>query len=141
MDEASFTAPVRNVHETTQRTGPCQTFLAYSSENRTRLRIRVGGFGKRRDHTACTIAVMTTPSRQARLYTRRLRNTQRLQSRPGRRADGFTRSAAAPGEDTTLPRPAHWRSDDSPIGSRRTRPTTGCFSCGSQARMPYACRR
>ena len=43
---------------------------------------------------------MTTPSRQARLYTRRLRNTQRLQSRPGRRADGFTRSAAAPGEDT-----------------------------------------
>ena len=43
---------------------------------------------------------MTTPSRQARLYTRPRRNTQRLQSRPGRRADGFPRSAAAPGEDT-----------------------------------------
>ena len=48
---------------------------------------------------------MTTTSRQARLYTRRLRHTQRLQSRPGRRADGFVRSAAAPAEDTTLATP------------------------------------
>jgi AraC-like DNA-binding protein len=51
------------------------------------------------------MAVMATPSRQARLYTRRLRNTQRPQSRPGRRADGFARSAPAPGEDTTLATP------------------------------------
>ena len=48
---------------------------------------------------------MTTPSRQARLYTRRLRDTQRRQSRPGRRADGLARSAAALGEDTTLATP------------------------------------
>ena len=67
--------------------------------------MRVGGLGKRRVHAGCTIAVMTTTSRQARPYTRRLRNTQRLQSRPGRRADGFARSAAAAGEDTTLATP------------------------------------
>jgi AraC-like DNA-binding protein len=48
---------------------------------------------------------MTTPSRQARLYTRRLRNTQRLQSRPGRRADGFAKPAAASAEETTLATP------------------------------------
>jgi AraC-like DNA-binding protein len=48
---------------------------------------------------------MTASSRQARLYTRRLRDTQRLQSRPGRRADGFARSEAAPGEDTSLATP------------------------------------
>ena len=48
---------------------------------------------------------MTTPSRQARLYTRRLRDTQRPQSRPGRRAEGLTRSAPQPGEDTTLATP------------------------------------
>jgi hypothetical protein len=48
---------------------------------------------------------MTTPSRQTRLYTRRLRNTQRLQSRPGRRTDDFARPAAAPVEDTTLAPP------------------------------------
>ena len=54
---------------------------------------------------ACSIAVMTTPSRQARLHTPRFGNAQRLQSRPGRRADGFARPAAAPGEDTTLATP------------------------------------
>jgi hypothetical protein len=43
---------------------------------------------------------MATSSRPARLYTRHARNTQRLRSRPGRRADGFPQSAAAPGEDT-----------------------------------------
>ena len=48
---------------------------------------------------------MTTPSRQTRLYTRRLRNTQRLQSRPGRRTDDFARPAAAPVEDTRLAPP------------------------------------
>ena len=48
---------------------------------------------------------MTTPARQARLYTRRLRNTQRLQSRPDRRVDGFARSGALTGEDTTLATP------------------------------------
>jgi AraC-like DNA-binding protein len=48
---------------------------------------------------------MTTPSRQARLYTRR-RNTQRLQSRPDRHVDGFARSGALTGEDTTLATPA-----------------------------------
>ena len=51
------------------------------------------------------LPVMTTPSRQARLYTRRRRNTQRLQSRTARRADGVVRSEAAPGEDTTLATP------------------------------------
>ena len=106
-----------------------------------RSRLRVGGFGKRRVRAACTIAVMTTPSRQARLYTRRLRNTQRLQSRPGRRADGFTRSAAAPGEDTLSHARRIGRSDDSPTGSRRTLRTTVCFRFGSRAPMPYASRR
>jgi hypothetical protein len=48
---------------------------------------------------------MTTPSRQARLYARRLRTTQRLQSRPDRRVDGFARSGALTGEDTTLATP------------------------------------
>ena len=48
---------------------------------------------------------MTTPSRQARLHSQRLRNTQRLQSRHGRRADGFVRSATVPAEDTTLTTP------------------------------------
>ena len=48
---------------------------------------------------------MTTPSRQARLYTRRLQNTQRPQSRTGRRADVSARSAPAPVEDTTLATP------------------------------------
>jgi len=47
---------------------------------------------------------MTTPARQARLYTRR-RTTQRLQSRPDRRVDGFARSGALTGEDTTLATP------------------------------------
>jgi AraC-like DNA-binding protein len=47
---------------------------------------------------------MTTPSRQARLYTRG-RKAQRLQFRPDRRTDGFARSAAAPGEDTSLTAP------------------------------------
>src|SRR5688572_27365354 len=67
--------------------------------------LRAGGFGKRRIPAPCTIAVMTTPSRQARLHTPRLRHTQRVQSRPGRRADGFARTAAAPGEDTALVTP------------------------------------
>ena len=80
-------------------------FLPIPPRIERRSRIRAGGFGKRHMRAACTIAVMTTPARQARLYTRRLRNTQRLQSRPGRRADGFARSAAAPGEDTTLATP------------------------------------
>ncbi len=49
---------------------------------------------------------MTTPSRQARLYTRRLRNTQRPESPRERRTAGFTRSAAAaPSEETTLATP------------------------------------
>ena len=48
---------------------------------------------------------MTTPSRQARVHTRRLQQRKRQQSRPGRRADGFVRSAAAPAEDTTLATP------------------------------------
>ncbi len=48
---------------------------------------------------------MTTPSRQARPHTQRFRNTQRLRSRPGRRADGFVRSATAPVEDATLTTP------------------------------------
>jgi AraC-like DNA-binding protein len=48
---------------------------------------------------------MTTPSRQARPYTRRFRDTQRRQARPGRRADGLARSAATLGEDTTLATP------------------------------------
>ena len=48
---------------------------------------------------------MTTPSRQARLYTRRFRDTQRLQGRPERRADGLARPAVAVGEDTTLATP------------------------------------
>ena len=51
------------------------------------------------------MAVMATPSRQARVYTRRLRNTPRPPSRLGRRADGLARSAPAPGEDTTLATP------------------------------------
>ena len=91
-------------------------------------------------HPACSIAVMTTPSRQARLHTRRLRNAQRPQSRPGRRADGFARSAARPARTRRSQRPAHWRFDGSPIGSRRTLPTTERFSSGSRARMPYASR-
>ena len=49
---------------------------------------------------------MTPPSRQALLYTRGLRNTQRLQSRPGRRGDGFARPAATSAEETTLATPA-----------------------------------
>ena len=48
---------------------------------------------------------MTTPARQARLYTRRPRNSQRLQSRPDRRVDGFARSGALTGEDPTLATP------------------------------------
>lgn len=48
---------------------------------------------------------MTTPSRQARLHTRRLRNTQRLQSRRGRRSEGLARSGPAPAENTTLETP------------------------------------
>jgi AraC-like DNA-binding protein len=47
---------------------------------------------------------MTTPARQARLYTRR-RATQRLQSRPDRRVAGFARSGALTDEDTTLATP------------------------------------
>jgi AraC-like DNA-binding protein len=46
---------------------------------------------------------MTTPSRQARLYTQR-RNTQRL-PRPDRSVDGFARFGALTGEDTTLATP------------------------------------
>jgi len=49
---------------------------------------------------------MTTPSRQTRLYTRRVRKTERLQSRPPRRADGIARPAAASGEETALATPA-----------------------------------
>src|SRR5688572_19481780 len=52
-----------------------------------------------------TSAVMTIPSRQARPHARGLRNPQRLQPLPGRRADGFAKSGPAPGEDTTLATP------------------------------------
>jgi AraC-like DNA-binding protein len=48
---------------------------------------------------------MTTPSRQARLYTRRVRNPLRPQARPDRRLDGFARSGALTSEDTTLATP------------------------------------
>ena len=51
------------------------------------------------------MAVMATSARQARLHTRRLRHTQRPQSRSGRRVEGFARSAAAAGEDATLATP------------------------------------
>ena len=55
------------------------------------------------------MAVMTTPSRQARLYTRRLRNanTQRPQpqSRPGRRGGDVAPPAAPSPEETTLVTP------------------------------------
>jgi AraC-like DNA-binding protein len=55
---------------------------------------------------------MTTPSRQARLHTRRLRSAQRLQSGPRLRTGGLARSATAPGEDTALVTP-------SPVALRR----------------------
>ena len=48
---------------------------------------------------------MTTPTRQARLYTRRVRDDQRLQSRSDRRTDRVARSGGFPGEDTTLATP------------------------------------
>ena len=128
-----------DVHDD-QRTGPGRASLAYSFTNRARSRIRVGGFGKHRISAACTIAVMATPSRQARLYTRRLRNTQSLQSRPGAAPTDSRGPPRLPARTRRSPRPAHWRSDDSPIGSRRTLPTTGRFSSGSRARMPYASR-
>src|SRR5687768_16961953 len=47
---------------------------------------------------------MTTPSRQARLHTRRLRTTERIQPDPRRRTDG-SRSASTLGEVTTLVTP------------------------------------
>ena len=69
-----------------------------------RSRVQVGGFGKRRIDAPCSIGVMTTPSPQARLHTRR-RKTQRLQARPDLRVDGFARSGALTGDDTTLATP------------------------------------
>jgi hypothetical protein len=48
---------------------------------------------------------MATPSRQARLHTRRVRSLRTLPSGPGRRADGFAKSDAALGEDTSLATP------------------------------------
>ena len=47
---------------------------------------------------------MATPSQQARPYTRRLRTTQRVQSRTAR-SESFARPAAALGEDTSLATP------------------------------------
>lgn len=48
---------------------------------------------------------MTTPARQARLYTRRPRNAERFQSRPVRRGDGMARPAAASVEEAALATP------------------------------------
>ena len=48
---------------------------------------------------------MSTSSRQARPHGPRLRHTSSPQSRPHRRVDGFTRSATAPVDDTTLATP------------------------------------
>src|SRR4051812_17764051 len=51
------------------------------------------------------MAVMTTPSRQTRLYTRRARQPQRPHARPDRRGEGSSRSATLTGDDTTLAMP------------------------------------
>ena len=97
---------------TRQVTVTCQAFLAYSYANTTGLRGRVGGSGKASSCGACTIAYMTTPSRQARLHTRRLRSPQRPESGPRLRTGGLARTATAPGEDTALVTP-------SPLALRR----------------------
>ena len=120
--------------------GPRRAFLAYSSTNRTAIAHSSRRFrqtsGRRCLYHCCDDDTFpASPSIHATSP-----NTQRLQSRPGRRADGFARPAAAPARTPLSQRPAHWRSDGSPIGSRRTPPTTGRFSSGSRAPMPSASR-
>ena len=89
----------------------------------------------------CTIAGMTTPSRQARLHTRRVQATQRAAARERRRTDAFGEATRGPrrGHDPRHAQPAR-ACDDSPIGSRPTRPTTGRSSSGCRARGPFGSR-
>ena len=92
------------LHQTTSVLAGDSGFIAYSSTNRWQSRVRAGGFGKCHLRVTCTIAVMATPSQQARPYARRLRTTQRVQSRTAR-AESFARPAAALAEDTSLATP------------------------------------
>ena len=88
-----------------QSTAASEASLAYSSANRARFahssrRFRQTSRSRCLYHCRHDDPFSASPSIHATS-----RDTQRLQSRPGRRADGFARPAAAPGEDTTLATP------------------------------------
>ena len=114
--------------------------LAYSFTNQTRLRITSRRFRQtsrpRCLYHCCHDDTFSASSSAHAPYSKHAKAAVPPRA-PGRR---IREIRAVPEKTRLSSRPAHWRSDGSPIGSRRTPPTTGRSSSGFRAPTPSASR-
>ena len=123
-----------------QRTVRCQAFLAYSSTNRNSI-THASRMFRQTSRPRCLYHCCDDDHLPAKpVHTRDVFGTRRACSPAAAAVPDPRGRSQLPLRTLRSQRPAHWRSDDSPIGSRRTLPTTGRFSSGSRAPMPYAFR-